>query len=147
MAVTLDRPLNWAAIQTAPETADADAYNVDPFPARGAATIYTQTPGVNVCRIRMRRANDDTITVAPILLAYGQDASGEWQRLEFRPSNNTDGAYAGTCLCDDAKDLDDATYRYTKPIDVVVQPVEGFQVHILVAVEGADSPVIQRRLY
>jgi hypothetical protein len=144
MAVTTDTPLAWKSCHDAPQTADSTPYDVDTVTS--STTHYVETPGLNVVSIRLRRASGDTIT-EPKILAYGKDITGDWRRLEIRPNNGADGVFEATMTRDDTKDLDAGVFRYTKPQEIIVQPVEGFQIHILTAVTGATTPIIQRRLY
>lgn len=145
MVVTTDTPLSWVSCHDAPETVDSTPYDTDTVTS--TTTRYTETPGLNVVQIRLRRNSGDTITTEAKILAYGKDISGNFRRLEIRPNNGADGNFEATMTRDDTKDLDAGAFKYTKPQEIIVQPVEGFQIHILTAVVGATTPEIQRRLF
>lgn len=144
MAVTVDTPLAWVACHDAPETVDSTPYDTSTVTA--STTHYVETPGKNLVKIRLMRDDASAITTDVVILAYGKDIKGDFRRLEIRPNNDNDQKFEAT-LAVLTKDLHDGTDKFTEPIEVIVQPVEGFQLHIKTALVGhVGAPEIQMKL-
>lgn len=144
MVVTTDTPLAWVSCHDAPETVDATPYDTSTVTA--TTTHYVETPGRNAIKIRLKYIKTAAVTTNVVILAYGKDAKGDFRRLEIRPNDGTDEKFEAT-MSVKTKDLNDGTDKFTEPIEVIVQPVEGFQLHIKTALLGGGAgPEIQMKL-
>jgi hypothetical protein len=147
MPVTVDTPLAWTACHDAPGTVDPTPYDVDSVIDPGApSTHYVETPGKTTVKIRLKRVKTAAVTTNVVVLAYGKDTKGDFRRLEIRPDNGADEQFEATLVVH-TNDLNDGTDKFTEPYEVIVSPVEGFQLHIKTAlVGGGAGPEIQMKL-
>lgn len=127
-------PFAWQTINDAPESADATWYSPAGIIAAAPSTQHLLYINPLITRVRIRLKHDDGATVAtdPVVVAYGQYSDGTWLRLE-----DVNGDWQLT-IATATTDIQDGTYFYTEPIEVLTKGTGT----ILVAVKTAyDSDI------
>ncbi len=125
--VVTENPLGWRLCQDDAETANPSPF----FVASGiAATHFVEVPGRSRVKLRMRRTSGESVEAECTIVAFGQDVKGDWTRLKFDPADGIGNDFEATFYVT-ACDLDNDTFAYSLPIDLLLEGARGFKVHIL----------------